>query len=138
ELNKSYGTEMLISHTTFSRLDDLTTLRLLIRPIDIVYLIPEAPLEDRLCSLVYQVFEPSRQPTKAAAQSKAVGLQHQAIQCYRDRDFGRAAELFKQVKSILVTQDTAAGVMLKRSQSYAKKPPPADWDGVWDRGSEAN
>jgi len=135
ELNKTYSTEMLISQATFSRLDPEA---FIVRPIDYVYLRRAA---NATSEPVYQVMSRDRRGGKAHRLKPVAVLHAKAIALYRAREFARAAELFRQVNDAMreaagVQWDTPSALLMKRSRVYAERPPPPEWDGVWDQPSE--
>jgi len=54
-----------------------------------------------------------------------------ALAHYRRREFGEARTLFAQL-----VRDPAAAVMAARCEELAARPPPEDWDGVYDQRSK--
>jgi len=136
ELNKTYSTEMLISETTYSRLDPDA---FVIRPIDFVYLrnVPSATSEP-----IYQVMARDRRASaKAHRLRPAAQLHAEAMELYRSRRFEEAAEAFGRVGEAMQEQpgaevDVPSSLMMKRCRAYARCPPRADWDGVWDQAQE--
>eukprot|EP00930_Biecheleria_cincta_P048159 TRINITY_DN33507_c0_g1_i1.p1 TRINITY_DN33507_c0_g1~~TRINITY_DN33507_c0_g1_i1.p1 ORF type:complete len:1061 (+),score=231.77 TRINITY_DN33507_c0_g1_i1:53-3184(+) len=133
EMNKNYSTNMLISHQTFQRLDPA---QFIIRTIDFVYLAESGP--EKQSEPVYEVMP--RYHTKSSLQRKAAILHNTAMDCYRDLEFEQAAGIFESVGQLMLTakgeEDQPSSMMLKRCRSYMKRPPPNDWDGVWDRANE--
>lgn len=133
ELNKTYGTNNLMSEATFSR---LALGAFVVRPIDYIHL-RKAELQSEP---VYQVL--GRTPTD--------GTQHrmesfcdsymQALELYRNRDFELAAgnfdKVYNKMQKTLGVQDEACKVLSKRAKFYASNPPPDTWDGVWDQPAE--
>jgi len=61
------------------------------------------------------------------------------MELYRNRDFKGAMEKFLEVdhmmSDITGSDDEPAQLMIKRCEAYLEQPPPANWDGVWDRGN---
>lgn len=133
EMNKNYSTNMLISQQTFKRLDPM---QFIIRTLDFVYLTETGP--EKQSEPVYEVMP--RYPAKSTLQRKAAILHNTAMDCYRDTEFEQAADLFESVGQLMLAakgdEDIPSSMMLKRCRSYLKRPPPSDWDGVWDRANE--
>lgn len=133
EMNKNYSTNMLISHQTFRRLDSS---QFMIRTLDFVYLTESGT--EKQSEPVYEVMIPH--PAKSALQRKAAVRHTTGMDCYREAEFEQAAGLFESVgelmRSVKGEEDQPSSIMLKRCQSYMKRPPPRDWDGVWDRANE--
>jgi len=135
ELNKSYDTTFLISETTLKKLqpDSFIT-----RPIDCVYL---RRTPDSESEVIHQVVDKAKKsgagdhPMWPAAQ-----LHAEAMELYFERDFKQAAAKFENVSAMIHgltrEEDRPSLMMLVRCESYISRPPPAQWQGVWDRGDE--
>lgn len=63
------------------------------------------------------------------AHREAWDISNAAMTEYSRRSFSRAASLFADVHRIL-GDDYPSELLMRRSQDYAKNPPPAGWDGV--------
>eukprot|EP00930_Biecheleria_cincta_P097290 TRINITY_DN89012_c0_g1_i1.p1 TRINITY_DN89012_c0_g1~~TRINITY_DN89012_c0_g1_i1.p1 ORF type:complete len:1129 (-),score=228.47 TRINITY_DN89012_c0_g1_i1:134-3520(-) len=133
ELNKTYGTNNLMSEATFSR---LAPGAFVVRPIDYIHL----RKAERQSELVYQVL--GRTPTDGTPHRMEgfCDSYMQALEDYRNRDFELAAASFDKVynkmQKTLGVQDEACKVLSKRAKFYASNPPPDTWDGVWDQHTE--
>jgi len=130
EMNKNYGTEMMISHATYSRIQAAV---FIIRPIDYVSLseTPGAPAE-----LVYQVLGRSfKGDAKAPKKKLAMAAYTAGLEYYRAKDWSEAIRKFEKVndlwKEVYDKDDTASQVMIGRCKSYMQNPPPPGWDGIW-------
>lgn len=135
ELNKTYSTEMLISHATFGRLDPEAFIA---RPIDYIYLRHST---DAQSEPIYQVLSRDRRVGKGNRLRPVVARHAEALGLYKAREFARAAELFAQVDEAMqeimgVEVDTPSVMLMKRARHYMERPPPQEWDGVWDQPSE--
>lgn len=135
ELNKSYGTNFLISGTTLAKLqaDCFVT-----RPVDCVFL---RSTLDTHSEMIHHVID----RTKKSGASEhpmypASKLHAEAMQLYLDKDFKQAAAKFENVSAMIFEitgeEDRASQLMLNRCESYISRPPPAKWQGVWDRGED--
>jgi adenylate cyclase len=132
EINKTYASQMMISHATWQRIDrdDFIT-----RPVDFVKLreAPDAPGEP-----IYQVFDRERKTQKSNRLWAPANLHAEGMELYRKRDFETAESTFAQVgdmmEGITGAEDEASQLMINRCRQYLKQPPPANWDGVWDEG----
>jgi len=60
----------------------------------------------------------------------AMGLFRNGLQCYRKRQWAKAAELFDEVLR-LNPNDQAAHMYIERCGVMADMPPPEDWDGSY-------
>ena len=114
ELNKTYSTEMLISHATYSRIQPKL---FIIRPIDYVNLfeVPGAPVE-----LVYQVVDRNlkgdlRGPKKRSAMTEYAS----GLELYRDKNWADAIAKFEKVQTIwqdaFKSEDVPSSMMVKRA-----------------------
>jgi len=133
ELNKSYGTSMLMSRSTLSR---LRRGQFVVRPIDFMHLLPSRTVGRS--DVVYQVLGRSRSSKTSPALVQAAKMHAHAMTEYRKRNFGEAAALFAQVGPLMqeatgAPEDEPSMVMMKRALAYDKQPPRAGWDGVWDQ-----
>ena len=59
-----------------------------------------------------------------------VSLFHRAIEYYRNRDWERAANFFKEI--LKLKEDNPSKIFLKRLELYKVSPPPEDWDGTYN------
>lgn len=134
ELNKTYSTNMLISHSTWSKIDQDTFVS---RPIDFIHLrhMPSSPSE-----LVYEVIDREKRHARAHPLWPAMSMHAEAIEEYRKQEFSRALQKFTEVADIMTEakgeDDEASKLMMKRCKAYIEKPPKPDWEGIWDRGQE--
>jgi adenylate cyclase len=117
EVNKEYGTRILLSEATCRRIKD----QLVVRELDLVQVSGRAqPLA------VYElVGSYSRQKSLDWLDAFAAGLTS-----YRSRKFTEAARAFREVLR-LKPGDRPAKVFVKRCLKYAQAPPPPDWQGVF-------
>lgn len=136
EMNKNYGTNMLISQRTYDKIpcDDYV-----VRPIDYVKVRHGEGCEPEY---VYQVLRHRAGGASKLAQSLSpLADKHtEAMECYRSREFEKAAQIFSEVsvgmEELTGTEDAASILLMKRCKAYARSPPREDWDGVWDRSDE--
>ena len=113
-LTKLYGADILISEAVKDELGDLFT----IRPVDrVLFRGKKKPVN------VFEVLGEGRVPLSAAEECFALGLE-----LYKAKDFKGAAEKFAQGQQ----GDRLCRMFLKRCKKFQKKPPPDDWDGVWE------
>lgn len=129
ELNKTYGTDNLLSQQTYAR---LVPNLFVIRPIDKVYLRPR----DEQPELVYQALAIGRKGGGQQGIKALAAIHAEALECYLARDFAEAELKFSRVsskmKEALDVDDKASLVMQERCREYLKQPPGPDWNGVWD------
>lgn len=138
EINKNYKTNFLISQNTLDRLDKDTFIT---RPIDYVYL---RHTPDSSAELIHEVRAMSKKHAKTHREWPAAALHAEAMELYKARDFKQAAAKFEDVAAMMheITggeedhEDYPSLLMLSRCESYIGRPPPAKWQGVWDRGDE--
>jgi adenylate cyclase len=118
--NKYYGTGVLICETTAARLSvpvrmrelDLIRVRGMQRPVSLSEVL-EHHTTDTFPHMDEVIF--------AFAE---------AVAHYRDRNWDQAIRLFKEVIRANPA-DRPSSLYLERCEIYRKKPPPANWDGVW-------
>jgi adenylate cyclase len=127
ELNKTYGTSMLISAQTFAAMDRTCFVT---RPVDYIRIVPTAG-----SSLIYQVVDRHKRRREQHPLWPACDLHQQAMEHYRKREFQEAKQKFHKVGEIMASitgkEDGASALLAKRSDVYSRRPPPDDWDGVW-------
>jgi adenylate cyclase len=118
-LNKFYGTEILISESTYEEARE----GIVARPLDWVSVKgkTEAVLVYELLGLKGE--SPGDEVEELAA------LFAGALAQYRRQSWTEAAGLFEKVLE-RKPEDAPAREMLRRCRDYQAQPPPADWDGV--------
>jgi adenylate cyclase len=131
ELNKTYGTECLISSRAY---DMLHKELFIVRPVDYVHLSTEkgAPSE-----LIYNIMSRYGVRKDKDVQKRALAKLHAAaMEHYRLRNFKEAARLFRQVRESMQQlsgeEDMPSSLLLRRCLFYIDQPSPPEWDGVWD------
>ena len=117
--NKTYGTEMLVSESTYLQAKS----RVLARPLDVVAVKGKAQ-GVRVFGLLCLVSEADDR------QRKLVALSEEALTAYLAREFAKAAQFYDQILA-LAEGDPAATVMKARALAFEATPPPADWNGVY-------
>eukprot|EP00933_Yihiella_yeosuensis_P013793 TRINITY_DN12618_c0_g1_i1.p1 TRINITY_DN12618_c0_g1~~TRINITY_DN12618_c0_g1_i1.p1 ORF type:complete len:668 (+),score=145.10 TRINITY_DN12618_c0_g1_i1:193-2004(+) len=130
ELNKSYGTNMLVSEATY---DKLPPNLFVIRTIDWIYL----RKADSEAQVVYQVMGRVPAGGKTHKLEKPCMMYDAALTLYKGKQFGKAESTFRKtnatfVELLNIKEDGPCKVMEKRCQFYRANPPPDDWNGVWD------
>ncbi len=117
EVNKVYGTRILLSEETCQRVKD----HLLVRELDLV----QVKGRDQAFT-VYELVGPyPREGLPPWLESFAAGLK-----AYRHRQWDRASQAFGEVL-LRKPGDHPAQVFLERCRSYAAAPPPPDWQGAF-------
>jgi class 3 adenylate cyclase len=117
-LNKVYGTEILISESTWQRVRTSFDARF----IDVV-----AVKGKSIPVRIYELL--GEHGGLAPARARFVADYEQALACYFDRRFSDAVARF----GTLLAQDPAdrpAAVLHERCQRFLATPPPDDWDGL--------
>eukprot|EP00444_Apocalathium_aciculiferum_P016083 CAMPEP_0183452840 /NCGR_PEP_ID=MMETSP0370-20130417/119174_1 /TAXON_ID=268820 /ORGANISM="Peridinium aciculiferum, Strain PAER-2" /LENGTH=413 /DNA_ID=CAMNT_0025644169 /DNA_START=45 /DNA_END=1286 /DNA_ORIENTATION=+ len=132
EINKNYGTNLLISQATYQRISHDA---FVIRPIDVLRFSHRG--DSPKAEMVYNVMTKDRLGTIKHKLRPVATLHMRGIRRYRDRQFAEALELFREVNSMMkklmaVEEDPPAVLMIKRCETYLANPPPLHWDGVWD------
>ncbi len=80
---------------------------------------PDAPLDHLLTS------EEIEYHAMLVSHLRFVARYERALRAYRTRNFSRASRLFAGIS------DPTSELMRRRSEEYARTPPPEDWDGVY-------
>jgi adenylate cyclase len=118
-VNKEYGTQILITDSTFSRLRG----RIACRHVDRI-----AVKGRRAATEIYEVLgEPD---TVDPALVEAARVYESALEAFFARDFTAAAQGFAKAATMR-PGDHAAEVMKDRCERYRDAPPGPDWTGVW-------
>lgn len=116
--NKLYGTRVIISEQTRSRIgDDFET-----RKLDLVAVKGKTQGVE-----IYELL--GRKGAVPDDRLTAARLYEQALDAYLDRRWNEAAETFSRALDAR-PDDLAAGMMIQRCRRYAENPPAPDWDGV--------
>jgi adenylate cyclase len=118
-LNKYYGTDILISESTYQQARDYIEVRLLdfvavkgkTKPVAVYELIDEKNNISPLVREFIQLFD-------------------RGVNCYRDRQWQKAIVCFQNALKIKA-DDRACEVFIKRCYLYQKNPPPDNWQGVF-------
>ncbi len=119
-INKQYGTEMIISESTFRQLPD----NILVRELDNVRVKGKHDP-----SKIYEVIGIRGETT---AEIEAVHRYfHDGLLCYKDKRWDAAMREFQQALRMIAT-DRPSLLYLDRCRVYSQNPPPDDWDGVFD------
>jgi adenylate cyclase len=117
-LNKCYGTEILISDSTYQA----ATPAVVARPLEWV------AVKGRIGAvLVYELL--GLRGEVGPDEEALAGLFADALTCYRRREWVRAVGLLEQARR-LRPEDGPAARLLARCREYQQLPPAADWDGV--------
>jgi adenylate cyclase len=120
-LNKAYGTEILLGENTAQ----LVEKSFVLREIDLVRVVGrEQPV--RIYELLARAGTPLPVEQEKALSSYAAGLE-----AYRQQRWDEALGLFEE-SLLLWRGDGPSRIMVERCQSYQKRPPPEEWDGVFD------
>ncbi len=123
--NKLYGTNILVSEKTFRGLKnnhfyreiDLIRVKGKTRPVGI-----------------YQILD-YQDKNSFPNINDVLELFQEGLNFYRCRSWKKGIENFSRILK-LNRQDKPSHLYLKRCQYFAEKPPPDDWDSVWDMKSK--
>jgi adenylate cyclase len=119
ELNKYYGTEILISESTYQE----AKASVVARPVDYV------SVKGKRTAIV--ILELLGERSSADRQTDAlVEAAERALEAYRRSEWTRAADAYEEMLRMR-PGDPPAVVMLSRCRTYQATPPPADWDGAF-------
>jgi len=132
ELNKTYGTSLIISEATWGKLD--TGALFISRPIDYINV---RQILGNSSEPIYEVMHRDRKSGKHHPLWEPARLHHEGMELYKARDFQAALERFNQIGKLIKdfngNEDISSKLLAKRCTSYIEDPPPANWDGEWDR-----
>jgi adenylate cyclase len=118
-LNKTYGTNILVSEMTLEKVKE----EFLGRELDLVRVKgKDQPVK------IYELL--SLVKTASADQQALAGDFHDALAEYRKRNWAQAREAFQSLLARF-PHDGPAKLYLERCETLSKNPPPADWDGVY-------
>jgi len=118
--SKIYGTDIIISETTYKKCEG----RIWTRELDRI----QVKGKNQPIS-IYEVYGRSSDPL-TEIHEQIIELYHKARDFYHQMKFGKAIGLFGEVLE-LDKLNKAASLHLVRCQHFLANPPPAEWDGVW-------
>jgi adenylate cyclase len=117
-LNKIYGTDILISESTYRQASG----DIVARPLAYV-----AVKGRRLPVLVYELL--GQKTEEVGSHETIIRLCGQGLECYRRRDWSEAIAHFEEVLQHRPGDPTAM-LLIQRCRSYQENPPGSDWDPV--------
>jgi adenylate cyclase len=120
--NKVYNTSIIIGEATFEAARDYIEAR----ELDLAR-VPGRARPVRFFELAAKKGDLSQK------EQEAFGIFAEALQQYRDREFGQAAVLFEKVTKLL-PGDGPALLYMKRCRGHISSPPPGGWDGLHEVG----
>jgi adenylate cyclase len=118
--SKIYGTDIIISETTYKSCAD----RIWTRELDRI----QVKGKNQPIS-IYEVYGLRSDPL-SASHEQIIELYHKGRDFYHQMKFGKAIGLFGEVLE-LDKLNKAASLHLGRCQHFLTNPPANDWDGVW-------
>lgn len=119
--NKTYGTRIMISERT----QDLVKDELLCRELD--YLIVKGKTKPiRVFELIGEIKNGIDDKTK-----EVIEIYNRGLLLYRERQFKKALKEFTAALKIN-SDDGPSQLYFLRTQAYLKKPPPKEWNGVFE------
>ena len=117
--NKAYGSQMMISESTYSACRDAVD----VRELDLLRVVGKTePVT------VYELLDRKNQSTETVAD--LVAQFEKGLNLYKAGKFGQAKIEFEACLKI-VAADGPAQAYIQRCQGYMDNPPDADWDGVF-------
>ncbi|PCJ20113.1 MAG: hypothetical protein COB02_05805 [Candidatus Cloacimonadota bacterium] len=120
-LNKVYKTDILISETTYQLVKNDMRCRM----IDVVRVKGK-----RIPVRVYELI--SLQNKSSDAINEFIKIYEKAFDLYENKDFKQSIEILEQIKTSCRPKDEASKLLLQRCHQYLQKPPPEDWDNVFE------
>jgi len=118
--NKAFGSAIMISEFTYEIVQDKFDVRYLDR-----IRVPGKARPARTYELLAEKGQLS------SNWQSAVGIFHEGIQLFTDRNFAPARNKFLEVQKIL-GQDKPSAVYIERCDMFLLNPPEKEWDGVFD------
>lgn len=118
--NKEYGTNIMISGSTFENCKD----KILVRELDVIRVKGKTE-PTKVYELISVVGD-----KKAEEAIEKMDLYFQAIDLYRHKSFESAHDYFK--RSYEKLGDYPSKVYMQRCEFYIANPPEKDWDGVFE------
>jgi len=118
-VNKQFGTEIIISETTYQ----LAKERIAARELDLIAVTgKEKPVR------IFELLGEKDKVTKEDKRMKA--LFEDGLKLYRMKEFAKAQEIFGKVMEIS-PNDRPSQIFIERCKNLIDAPPPANWDGVF-------
>jgi adenylate cyclase len=118
-LNKTYGTNIIISENTYQRVKD----RFEIRKLDIVRVKGK-----KKAILIYELIS---QKDKISKKHRDFNKKYEtSLELYFKKKWKLAIKAFQE--ALKIKDDTATCMFIHRCQEFLKNPPPKEWDGVWE------
>ncbi|MCF7929219.1 MAG: CHASE2 domain-containing protein [Spirochaetales bacterium] len=119
-VNKQYGTWLLISEDTYKEAENDISVRMLDR-VRVVGI-------NKPVRLYELVDERSETPSEM---NEAIEVFHEGLKHFEEKSWDKAENRFQEVKRIL-PEDGPSNLFLDRCKKFKKKPPAANWDGVFN------
>jgi adenylate cyclase len=116
--NKEYGTNIIISESTWAQVKD----RLVTRELDIIRVQGKAQR-----TRIFEVLGRHPPPSQTAL----VGLFEAGLQAYRTRRWDHAGQLFQQVLAAH-PGDRPSQLYVRRCKALMAAPPPYQWDSIYN------
>jgi adenylate cyclase len=123
-VNKVFGTRIILSETTYEQAADAIAAR----PLDFLKVKGKA-IPIRIFELV------GRAGNVSQLQADIIGHFTEGLQLYRQREFGKAVDVFTRVQGI-DPNPIPSGLYLKRCAELSQQTLPDDWDGVYTMTSK--
>ena len=117
-INKQYGTQLMISETTFLQAGD----KIVARPVDVV-----AVKGKKQGIRLYELLALAADHNAAAEALAATSTR--ALDAYLGRDFATAVAAYDEILATR-SDDVAARIMRDRALAFIAAPPPVEWNGV--------
>ncbi|AFN73498.1 adenylate cyclase [Melioribacter roseus P3M-2] len=122
--NKAYGTNIMISDSTYELIKD----HFLVRELDIIRVKGKtAPTK------IYELIS-TKDDAEAMAALEKLDFYFQGLTLYKMRNFEAACDYFRRAFEQL--KDYPSRVYAERCEFYISSPPPEDWDGVFELTSK--
>ena len=119
-INKQYNSYTMISEHTYEEARE----HFYMRELDLIRVMGK-----NLPVKIYELLEEVDRPLPADI-AQSIKIYHEGLKWYREREFEKALEYFKQALKVNV-KDYPTTLHIERCRHFIKDPPPSDWDGVW-------
>jgi adenylate cyclase len=115
---KYYGVDFLVADNTYQ----LTRDQFSYRELDLIRVVGK-----QIPVTIYELLDPLSELTE-----EEVEQFHEALKLYRAQQWPQARKLFQSISEML-PDDRPCQIYIARCNQFIDQPPPADWDGIYDR-----
>ncbi len=118
-LNKFYGTKILVGEGTATAVKD----QMLLRPIE------KVSVKGKTQSSL--IFELLGLKSEASANTlQALTVYEKALSLFQNRQFAEAAKVFAEANLLFGGNDSVSQILIQQSEEFQRTPPPDNWNGT--------